>query len=82
MAEADRSRLRRLAGTYAEYALGDVMAQRREKWRLHNRLQETTFPFHIEDNGTYFRDLMPPLQCDDRCMPAARGAAAARAGRL
>ncbi len=60
-----RSHLRRLAGTYAEHALGNVMARRREKWRRHNRLLERTFPFHIEDNGTYFRDLSPALQCED-----------------
>jgi len=60
-----RSHLRNLAEKYAEYALGNVMAQRREKWRLHNRMQERTFPFHIEDNGTYLRDLIPPLQCED-----------------
>ena len=62
----DRSHLRNLAEKYAEYALGDTMAQRREKWRRHNRMQEKTFPFHIEDNGTYFRDLLPPLQCADQ----------------
>jgi hypothetical protein len=39
------------------------MAARREKWRLHNRLAQKTYPFHIEDNGTFFRDLTPPLQC-------------------
>jgi hypothetical protein len=60
-----RSHLKNLAQTYAEYALSDTMAQRREKWRLHNRLQERTFPFHIEDNGTYLRDLTPSLRCDD-----------------
>ena len=60
----DKEHLRNLAGTYAEYACGEPMAQRREKWRLHNRLQERTCPFHIEDNGTFFRDLMPPLQCE------------------
>ena len=60
-----QSHLRSLAGKYAEYALGDVMTHRREKWRLHNRLQEKTFPFHIEDNGTYLRDVSPPLQCED-----------------
>lgn len=65
MNEKCRSHLRRLAGTYAEYALGAVMAQRREKWRLHNGLQERTFPFHIEDNGTYLRDLSPALICGD-----------------
>lgn len=65
MNEACRSHLRSLAGTYAEYALGDVMVQRREKWRLHNRLQERTVPFHIEDTGTYLRDLSPALTCED-----------------
>jgi len=60
-----RSFLRGLAGIYAEYALSDVMAERREKWRLHNRMQAKTFPFHIEDNGTYLRDLTPELQCQD-----------------
>ena len=60
-----RAHLRRLAGRYAEYALGDVMARRREKWRRHNGLQERTFPFHIEDNGTYLRDLSPALECED-----------------
>ena len=38
---------------------------RREKWRLHNRMQEKTFPFHIEDNGAYLRPLSPPLECED-----------------
>ncbi len=44
-------RLRHLAGTYAEYALNDVMTQRRKKWRLNNGLRERTFPFHIEDRA-------------------------------
>ena len=65
MNQKERSHLRRLAGTYAEYAHGAVMAQRREKWRLHNGLHARTFPFHIEDNGTYFRDLLPALRCED-----------------
>jgi hypothetical protein len=68
MSKTDTIRLRSLAQKYAEYACGEPMAQRREKWRLHNRLQEKTYPFHIEDNGSYFRDLTPPLECeDDRC---------------
>jgi len=50
---------------YARYAHGEPMAQRREKWRVHNRLQDKTFPFHIEDNGSFFRDLTPPLECKD-----------------
>jgi hypothetical protein len=65
MNDKGRSHLRRLAEKYTEYALGDVMAQRREKWRRHNGLQERTFPFHIEDNGSYFRDLSPALICED-----------------
>jgi len=65
----DRSHLRHLACTYAEYACSAVMAQRREKWRLHNSLKKRTFPFHIEDNGTFHRDLIPPLRCED---PTAR----------
>ena len=40
------------------------MAERREKWRVHNRLQQKTFPFHIEDNCTYLADLTPPLECE------------------
>ena len=64
MSSKDKERLRNLAGTYAEYACGEPMAQRREKWRVHNRRQERTVPFHIEDNGTYFRDLTPPLECE------------------
>ncbi|MFC1672229.1 hypothetical protein ACFL01_03740 [Planctomycetota bacterium] len=68
MTEKDKTRLRNLACTYAEYACGEPMAQRREKWRVHNLLQEKTFPFHIEDNGSYFNDLTPPLECEsDEC---------------
>lgn len=65
MSDAHRSHLRQLATRYADIATGEVMAQRREKWRLNNGLQERTYPFHIEDNGTYFRDLRPPLRCED-----------------
>ncbi len=61
----DRERLRSLACRYAEYAHGRPMRERREKWRLHNRLQEKTFPFHIEDNGSFFKDLTPPFECGD-----------------
>lgn len=68
MTEKDKGRLRKLAGRYAEYAHGEPMARRREKWRVHNRLQEKTFPFHIEDNGSYLGDLTPPSECeDDEC---------------
>ncbi|OGV64717.1 MAG: hypothetical protein A3K19_29465 [Lentisphaerae bacterium RIFOXYB12_FULL_65_16] len=65
MTTRDKTHLRDLACKYAEYACGAPMAQRREKWRLHNRLQERTVPFHIEDNGSYLRDLTPPLECED-----------------
>jgi len=64
MTTHDKTRLRALAGRYAEYACGEPMAQRRQKWCLHNGLQEKTFPFHIEDNGSYFKDLTPPLECE------------------
>ncbi len=64
MTSKDKERLRGLACRYAEAACGEAMAQRREKWRVHNRLQEKTFPFHIEDNGSYLRDLTPPLECE------------------
>jgi len=68
MTEKDKGRLRELTGRYAEYAHGEPMARRREKWRVHNRLQEKTFPFHIEDNGSYLGDLTPPLECEgDEC---------------
>ena len=66
MIKKDKERLRSLAGKYAEYACGQPMVERREKWRVHNRLQEKTYPFHIEDNGSYFQDLTPPLECEDR----------------
>ena len=65
MTSKDSERLRNLAGRYAELATGEVMDQRREKWRLHNGLQERTVPFQIEDNGSYFDDLTPPLECED-----------------
>ncbi len=65
MKDTCRLHLRRLAGRYAEYALGDVMARRREKWRLHNGLRARTFPFHIEDNGSYLSDLTPAVKCED-----------------
>jgi hypothetical protein len=60
----DRERLRTLAGRYAEVANSDEMNRRREVWRLTNRLEERTVPFQIEDNGTFFRDLLPELQCN------------------
>jgi hypothetical protein len=65
MKTESRQRLQCLAAIYAGYAHGDVMRRRREKWRLHNGLRERTVPFHIEDNGSYFRDLTPPLQCEE-----------------
>jgi len=65
MTTKDKTHLRSLCCRYAEYACGEPMAQRREKWRVHNRLQERTFPFHIEDNGSYHRDLTPALECED-----------------
>ena len=47
MNDKGRSHLRRLAGTYAEYALSDVMTQRREKWRRHNGMRQRTVPLKL-----------------------------------
>ncbi|HOX04837.1 MAG TPA: hypothetical protein PK280_00435 [Planctomycetota bacterium] len=69
----DKARLRTLAGRYADCARGKPMAERREKWRHHNRLQAKTFPFHIEDNGTFFKDLTPALECADEVGRALEG---------
>jgi hypothetical protein len=60
----DRNRLRTLAAEYAEITNSPVMAERREIWRRTNMLEERTVPFQIEDNGTFFVDVMPPLQCE------------------
>ena len=65
MTNKDKNRLRNLACQYAECAHSRTMAQRREKWRRHNRLEQKTVPFHIEDNGSFFKDLTPPPECQD-----------------
>lgn len=64
MTPNDRNRLRQLAAEYAEITGSEEMAARRERWRLSNRLLERTVPFQIEDNGTFYADLMPPLECE------------------
>ena len=60
---SDREHLRTLAARYAEIANSDEMIRRRETWRLTNGLKKRTIPFQIEDNGSFFKDLMPALQC-------------------
>lgn len=60
----DRERLRTVAAEYVEIVNSDVMNERREVWRLSNRLEERTVPFLIEDNGTFFEDLTPKPQCE------------------
>ena len=65
MQNNDKRHLRGLAEKYSEYANNDIMSSRREKWRLHNKLEEKTFPFHIEDNGSFIHDLMQKMQCED-----------------
>lgn len=62
----DREQLRKLAAQYAAIVDSDVMNAHREAWRRSNRLEERTVPFQIEDNGTFFADLFPPLQCEGR----------------
>jgi hypothetical protein len=65
MSSNDTTILRQLAGRYAEYATGETMVARRAKWRAHNTRSEKTYPFHIEDNGRFMADLLPPLRCED-----------------
>ncbi len=60
----DRERLRKLSARYEGIVNSDEMNRRREIWRLSNRLIKRMVPFIIEDNGTFFEDLMPPLECD------------------
>jgi len=60
----DRERLRQIAGRFAEIANSDDMSRRREAWRLTNRLEQRTVPFQIEDNGTFFDDLLPRPECE------------------
>lgn len=63
-AATDRDRLRRLAAEHAGIVFSPEMDARRERWRLSNRLEARTVPFQIEDNGTFFEDLTPPLECE------------------
>ena len=53
MTKKDKDLLRSLAGRYAEIAHGKTMAERREKWRLHNGLKEKTFPFSPQTKQVY-----------------------------
>lgn len=62
----DRERLRTLAGRYSEIFNSDEMNRRREAWRLTNGLKERTVPFQIEDNGTFFDDVLPELECEGK----------------
>ncbi|MBI3923786.1 MAG: hypothetical protein HY318_20360 [Armatimonadetes bacterium] len=62
--QKDRERLRAVAAEYAEIVNSDKMTARREIWRRSNRLEERTVPFQIEDNGSFFEDVTPPLQCE------------------
>lgn len=59
----DIERLRKLAGKYSAIVNSEDMKKRREIWRVSNRLMERTVPFVIEDNGTFFKDLMPECVC-------------------
>ena len=62
--QKDRERLRKLAAEYTGIVNSAEMNKRREIWRLSNRLMERTVPFVIEDNGTFFSDLMPVCECE------------------
>ena len=63
-AAGDREILRGLAGRYAEIVFSEDMDNRRDIWRRTNDLIERSVPFIIEDNGSYFKDLMPGLECE------------------
>ncbi len=60
----DREILRGLAARYAEIVFSQDMENRRDIWRRTNDLIERSVPFIIEDNGSYFKDLMPGLECE------------------
>ena len=60
----DREVLRKLAARYAEIINSDDMANRRMIWQRSTDLIERTIPFTIEDNGTFFKDLLPQLKCE------------------
>lgn len=60
----DIDRLRKLAEKYSFIANSEDMNRRREIWRLSNGLKERTVPFVIEDNGSYFKDLLPERRCE------------------
>lgn len=62
----ESTKLRRVAGQYATIVNSDNMLKRRKKWLLHNKLEERTIPFVIEDNGTFIQDLMPALECEGK----------------
>jgi len=58
--------LRKLAGRYAEIVNSDEMANRRKIWQRSNDLIERSVPFIIEDNGTFFEDLIPAIECEGK----------------
>jgi hypothetical protein len=60
----DREILRNLAGKYARIVSSEEMGNRRDIWRRTNDLIDRSVPFIIEDNGTFFKDLVPALECD------------------
>ncbi len=62
----DRERLRKLAAKYSEIVNSAEMNKRREIWLLSNRLLERTVPFVIEDNGAFFKDLLPECECEGK----------------
>lgn len=61
--DKDRDILRKLAARYADIVNSDDMNNRRKIWQRSNDLIERGVPFIIEDNGTFFDDLLPAIQC-------------------
>ena len=58
----ERTYLRELARTQAEYAALPVMAERAERWHAHNACRSDR-PMVVIELNTFLRDFLPPLRC-------------------
>ncbi|MDR0475652.1 MAG: hypothetical protein LBH43_18520 [Treponema sp.] len=59
---SDKNCLRELAKKQLEYANLPVMAERKQLWTLHNRLQGKQ-PMVVMEEGTFANDILPPVRC-------------------
>ncbi len=58
----ERTYLRELARTQAEYAALPVMAERAARWHAHNACRSDR-PMVVIELNTFLRDFLPPLRC-------------------